>query len=299
MRVEPNGEYGVTKPYVGADKEFVKVPRALADGQCREALDDLLTRGIIEELCSVFSAAIIRHFFLLVTILHMLENADETTVAALEQFYKEILLNAEIMKLGWNYQSDFQVLDNTIASMYQGTPREPRKGYYDGEHYSMERPFRISSPFLSGERPAWTFLPTDDSECEMHREGKSLHGLACPCPLGNVDVAALLSLWCRQLGFYVEILPWTQCRYPVNYGTLQLMMLWCDRLYPFFNFMKDCAGISGDVDFYQHLGKPGMGEDDIAMAYNIGDVAALCMIYEQFLASDDVWFLIRNLASYA
>lgn len=60
-----------------------------------------------------------------VNVVHMLETADKRTAPALEELFKKTIFDTRIMKMWWNLQSDFFVLHNTIAYMYQGTAREP------------------------------------------------------------------------------------------------------------------------------------------------------------------------------
>ncbi|KAL2357697.1 hypothetical protein BJ546DRAFT_836567 [Cryomyces antarcticus] len=157
--------------------------------EAKKMVDD----GRLEELVSVLTIAVGRHFFLLVNVLHMLQTANKDTVPELAYFYGKTVFNPELAKLWWNPQSDFSVLDATIAHMYQGTVRPPfsHKPYREDAR-SITPVFRISNGYLNTNRPISLTFPTDHVDCVLHEIGYNEQGLSCPCKLGNFDLAALI-----------------------------------------------------------------------------------------------------------
>ena len=280
----------------------MKLPRKVANSTYKERAKYLVDIGELEELCSVLMIAVGRHFFLLFNIVHMLEKANEHTVPALEELYKETVFDPDLIKLWWNPQSDITVLDYTIAHMYQGTERPAFQHWaWRAEvPYTITPNFRISSPYFNGERPNGLKFPTESKQCDLHEEGCNKLGIACCCGLGNIDIAALLNHFCRVHGLQTAKLTWTSYRHCFNYWDLLCSALSTDRLWPIMDHMKRRAEASrlGQDRFYQSLGKPGMEKDDDAMAYDIGDVAGQNLIFEQLFASDDKRFIDGVLSAY-
>lgn len=306
VKVSLTGKPGIMLPHCGADAEFVKLPKELVDGKHRREVDRLIADGEVEELCSVLTLSVGRHFSVVVNIHHMLENADHTTVPALERLFKETIFNTKIMKLWWHLQSDFQVLDDTIAHMYQGTARSP---FWYVPH-PMQRlsartvtpTFRITNAHLNGIRPGDMRFPHGDKECEIHNPGTNRYDTSCPCQTLNVDIAPLLSHFSRLQGFDREKMAWTEYREDFNYGHLLYLMLGHDcHLLPILQVMKDWADKSplGKDAFYQSLGQPGLKEDDNAMGYVIMDVIGINFIFDQLFARGDAHFVADQLYSWS
>ncbi|KAK4555574.1 hypothetical protein LTR86_007327 [Recurvomyces mirabilis] len=93
-----------------------------------------IATGWVEEMCSVLTLGVGRHFFLMFNIVEMLEHPTEHTVPAVEKLFWEIIFNPELIKLWWNPSSDFAVMSTTLAQMYQGDgPQEGQHGSYRDE----------------------------------------------------------------------------------------------------------------------------------------------------------------------
>ncbi|TKA81354.1 hypothetical protein B0A49_00261 [Cryomyces minteri] len=295
---------GKLLPHVSVDCEFVKLPKDLADERPGWEAKRMVDDGQLEELVSVMTIAVGRHFFLLVNILHMLQTANKDPELA--YFYGKTVFNPELAKLWWNPQSDFSVLDATIAHMYQGTVRPPfsHKPYREDAR-SITPIFRISNRYFNTTRPTSLTFPTDHVDCALHEIGYNEQGLSCSCRLGNFDLAALIDHVCRIHSYSkyndngAGKSPWTKHRDRFNYDSLLSCFLKGDRLYPLLQKMKSAAANSSDKHaFYQNLGGPGMVTNDDAMGYNIGDVAGQNLIFELLLASDDKRFVASCLSNY-
>ncbi|KAF2169015.1 hypothetical protein M409DRAFT_52987 [Zasmidium cellare ATCC 36951] len=172
VKVSSSGKPGKTLPHVAADAEFVILPKDLVDGTSKDQQNQMIADGKVEELSSVLTLSVGKNCSLVVNILHMLENANEHTVPALELLLKKTIFNAKIMKLWWNLQSDFFVLENTIAHMYQGTKREPF--LYRPHRCQNLSPrtitptFRVKNQYLNGERPKHMIFPKGDRKDRLY-----------------------------------------------------------------------------------------------------------------------------------
>ncbi|KAK4615739.1 hypothetical protein CLAFUW4_09868 [Fulvia fulva] len=313
VRVSSDCESGVMHKHVAADADFTKYPRNLAESGNRDEMDGLMRSGEVEELCSVLSLAVSRHFFLIVNLVHMLENANAYTVRNLEQLLQETVFDKEMLKLGWNLQSGFRVIDQTIEYLYQTATRPPvflgEKINADGTRTErwMHWEWKIKSEHLIGERPESMKFPRvwKDVNCGIHADQdydpqlSDQIAMACPCTTGNVDIAALLNLFCGQLKFQLDLLHWRQHRHRISYHDFLRTELDQDRLYFILNWMKSRC-YTGDVHhFCQDLGLPEMGQNDDQMAYNVGDIAGIILAFEQLFASDDKRFLLGCLDKWA
>lgn len=289
-----NKEAGFMLPHCSVDAEFVKMERDTAEDFRREGtMRYAVQEGDLEELCSVLTFAVSRHFFLLFNIVHMLETSDRLTVPALTTLFRQTIFDQGLLKLWWNPQNDMTVLNATIAHLFQQTPREP---YTHCPHKTdheivIEPKWRIKRNHVQSKRPDDLKFPTETVDCELHRWGNNEQDMACCCRLGNIDIASLFGHFCRMhgVGSNVKKVPWTEIRPGVRYGELLQCMLDTDRLYPLLNWMKNRAGMTGKSRdaFYQDMGRPEMSQEDDVMAYNIGDVAGQTMMFEQLLVSDD------------
>ncbi|KAF2088758.1 hypothetical protein K490DRAFT_55387 [Saccharata proteae CBS 121410] len=116
------------KPMVSVDAEFIKIP----DNATKEMLD----HGEAEEIVSLFTVAVENHLLVVFYVYAMLKDVDvnEGTVPALSQLFG-MVFDYSLLKVWWNYQGDIQVIDNTIAHMFQGTKREAFEHtiYYSGD----------------------------------------------------------------------------------------------------------------------------------------------------------------------
>lgn len=291
--------------HCAADAEFVKLPRESVEGKSRAQNNELIADGEVEELCSVLSFAVGIHFSLVINVLHMLEHANKYTVPALETLFSQTIFNKQIVKFWWNLQSDFSVMDNTIAHMYQGTARRPFwYTPYEQDKRLIKPSFRIGSPFLNGVRPARLEFPRGERDCEIHLSGTNDLNMSCPCRLGNIDIAALLNHFCRLHGFYGQAIfkrDWTSHRNRFNYGDLINCTLIPHRLLPLFFHLKDVAGRTEEAKnkFYQSLGGPGLEVDDKALGYVVMDVYALNVVVERFLTQDDPHLVALSLYRYS
>lgn len=303
VRHSNNKEAGFMLPHCSVDAEFVKMERDRAEelsGYTRDAVHE----GVLEELCSVLTFAVGRHFFLVFNIVHMLETSDKLTVPELAALFRETIFNKNLLKLWWNPQSDIAVLDATIAHMFQQTPRQSyvHCPYGTDNEIIIEPRWRIKRNHFQRLRPDDLKFPTEEVDCELHRWGGNEQGIACCCRLGNIDIAALFGHFCRMhgMGNRVPKLSWNEVRPRFRYGDLLESMLETDRLYPILNHMKDRAGKTGKSRdaFYQDMGKPGMELEDDVMAYNIGDVAGQNIIFEILVACDDKNFVVGCLSGY-
>ncbi|EGP85544.1 uncharacterized protein MYCGRDRAFT_94223 [Zymoseptoria tritici IPO323] len=194
--------------------DIFKKAMELAPGQKRKVLykdrrgqQALVDSGEVEELCSVVSIAIGRHLCIIFNVLQMMEHPNEQTVPALYQLFSEVIFDARICKLWWNLQSDFTVMNNTIAHLYQGTPREAfSHTSYRGVKYNVTPTWKLQSPFFNGERPEDLSFPSSQKPCDLHAGSTEYVGMSCPCQTGNIDIAALLNHFCRlQGGFYQNL----------------------------------------------------------------------------------------------
>lgn len=153
-------------------------------------------------------------------------------------------------------------------------------------------PFKIQNQFLNGTRPnGLRFTRVRDllpgqCKCDLHIYSRTtdLQEQACGCHSGNVDIAALLDNFGRQLGLNTDKHEWSYIRRHFNYGKLINCMLHDDQILPFLGWAKNRAraDVNGSSSFYQELGRPDMVQNSDAMAYNIGDVVGLNAIFEEF-----------------
>ena len=290
-------------PHCSTDSEFIKLPRETAQKweDDPEVIADLIATGDLDEICSVLTFAVGRTFFLLVNIDYMLQTATKHTVPALEELYRETIFNPELIKLWWNPGSDYKVKHDTIAQMYQASPRpaETRYRWSDDRVFTVHPQYHYRSPHFSGERPKDLQWPTGQVECEIHQDERNKPDSSCYCRLGNVDMGSLLNHVCRTHGLNMYKGQQGDARYRFIYHDLLAATLSTDRLWPLMEWMKNCATYrSGSLlSFYQSLGQPGMEMDGLAMSYNIGDVAGLNLIFEQ-LFSDDKRFIGGVLHAY-
>lgn len=123
VRHSQNQEAGFMLPHCSVDAEFVKMERDMAE-ECARTYDpspkDAVHEGLLEELCSVLTFAVGRHFFLVFNLVHLLETSGKLTVPALTTLFRETIFNKDLLKLWWNPQSaDIAVLDGTIAHMFR------------------------------------------------------------------------------------------------------------------------------------------------------------------------------------
>lgn len=249
--------------------------------------------GLLEELCSVRTFAVGRHFFLVFDLMHLLETSDKLTVPALTTLFRETIFNKELVMLWWNPQSDIAVLDGTIAHMFQKTEREAYTHVaFRGEIENEIVPrWRIKRNRFQNARPEDLRSPIEHEECELHRMRGNEQGIICCCRLGNMDIAALLTHFCWVHGMdgQVKKAPWTEVRFRFRYGDLLARVLGSDRLCPMPNHMKDRARKTGKGRdaLYQDMGLPCIECEDDVMAYSIGDVTGQNMIFVQLLASND------------
>lgn len=304
-----DGSVRSLRAFVASDAEFVKLPREVAAKSYNPR--DHVGYGLLEELCSILTVAVGRHLVVQFNVVHVLENANKHTVPALERLFRELIYCPEIVKLWWNPQMDFRVLDNTIAHMYQGTARPETWGVvrdeYEDEHgrdrwesrsTTFPPVFHIHSPHFDGERPDDLKEYVRITDCGLHREEENtpwMYG-GCPCAYGNIDIAALFNSFCRQHGLPMRKSDWVCVRDGFRYDDLLHTMLGSDRLADILSQMKSAGG---NEAFYQRLGKPGMELDDAAMGYNVGDVAGINLIFEQLLANQDRCFVGSILHAYS
>jgi hypothetical protein len=304
VQISGDGKSGAMKPHCSVDAEFIKYPEEDVLGKSEAETKWLLREGHVEELRSVLTVAVGRHFTLSFNILHMLKNPKQETVPALSSLFEELIFNPEIMKLWWNLQSDIQVMDNTIAYLFQGTHR-PSIWYtsWKAAPVRLQPTFKIHSQHFNGTRPDSLTFPKKHQTCGLHAESLNGAGISCPCELGNIDIAALVNHFCRLHGIGITKMGWDQHRHHFNYETFLYSMLQGNRLYPLMSHLKHSFR-KGDLarsphGFYQSLGQPGMELDDGAMGYNIGDVIGQNIIFEQLFASDDRDLLANCLHLYA
>ncbi|KAK4500031.1 hypothetical protein PRZ48_008217 [Zasmidium cellare] len=288
--------------HCAADAEFIKVPTEPMDLGNGSKTEDQIADGKVEELCSVLTLAIGTQFSLVVNVLHMLQNANEKTVPALERLFTRTIFNTKLLKIWWNLQRDFIVLDNTIAHMYQGSVRKPfmHTPWPTGVSRWVTPQFRLQSRFLHGTRPESMQFPKGENACEIHDPSINELNMSCPCQLNNVDIAALLSHFARLHGFPRGMKAWTKTESQFNYGGLISTTLGDHRLLPLLQHLKDAAGSEprDQAAFYQRLGRPGMEADDRAMGYVLMDTYALNIILDKFLAQDDPRKIAQALVRY-
>ena len=301
-RHSENQEEGFMLPHCSVYAEFVKLSREDATGSDFDLKHGVDT-GKLEELCSVLTFAIGRHFFLVFNIVHMMETADQYTVPALSLLFRETVFNPRLLKLWWNPQSDILVLNNTIAHLYQGTIRQPyiHTTWYHHDQYEIKGAFRLHSEHFAGSRPSDLEFPKEDTPCELHEVGHDEQGTACTCRLGNIDISYVIGRFCAMHGLEGTggRSAWTFHRDRFNYGDLLRAMLYHDRLLPIMSYLKDQPGRSGDkAQFYQGMGKPRMELDSNVMGYNLGDVAGQNIVLEFLLSSDDHDLIYESLCSY-
>ncbi|KAK5116388.1 hypothetical protein LTR62_007935 [Meristemomyces frigidus] len=281
-------------PHIAADCEFVKYTRASqSDAEFPP-----------EEMCSVMCLGVSRHFFIMFNIVAMLEKPNQHTVPAIELLFRQVIFNPKLVKLWWNPEIDVIVMNRTIQQMYRGNgrPRTRSDHYHNADVEAIEPSdspqYWFHSPFFDGKRPADLYFSlkiTDDRtspDCGIHPHDGGLR-FVCHCHTGNIELAALLNSFCRQIGIDTPLVKWPNFRDKFNYADLLGAMLGHDRLAPILKYMKDAASRSpkGTEGFYKDLGLPGMAQDDCAMGYNIGDVAGQNLIFEELLACKDKNFV--------
>ncbi|KAK7556724.1 hypothetical protein IWX46DRAFT_653979 [Phyllosticta citricarpa] len=317
-----NANKAILRPYVGIDAEFKLVSRERNEEELQSMNEDT---DDTENLCTVLSIAIDRHVTFCFHILHMLENRDSETVGQLTYLWERIIFNNDILKIWFNFQSDINVLDATIANSYQGTGRRPY----------LTQPFRatpqritpqpkLAHTHLSGVRPDSLKFPSQDEaeQCAFHkhlRPGESYpRDIACPCRTGNLDIETVIALVCRQLGLRQDDehsfrkRRWTKNRPGYGYSELLDHFLKHDWVYPLLTYFKDIPrGFheldtievgrqrSNDSSFYRSFG-PSMETDSDKMGYNIGDVVGIALVFRILTTTDDQRFLLsclRNVSS--
>ncbi|KAI9715134.1 MAG: hypothetical protein M1812_006113 [Candelaria pacifica] len=275
--------------YMGIDAEFLKIrlPDDF-DYQGTAGDEEELRKGSEEQLCGILTIAVDRHVVFSFHVLHMLENPTETTVNDLCELFRRTIFNKEYLKIWFNYQTDFDVLDSTIAHMFQGSNR-PRYLHQQWiNRYYIEPTFKFSSPFFNGQRPADLIFSTVVGACEFHTSERSTRDRRCPCDTGNLDISAILAYITRQLGCGGQPRAWKDNRPNYNYGNLLRGCFDGHRLYPILWHWKQAPGGRGPVadEFYSSL-RPGMEMDERKMGYNIGDVVGNALIMRFLLTTDD------------
>lgn len=273
---------GKMLPQAAVGGNMVMIPRETANKMTPIQAENALRSGKIEQVLSVLSFAVGRHFFLMINPWYMLEHANDSTVPELEHFLKETIFNPELVKLWWNAQSDFRVLESTIAYMYQGSRNSaghPR--------------WHFTNRHLQGIRPQSMQLSNMKQECDLHLSDASNHDVEGLCGLGNVDLETLLNHFCRTHGCDTKHMP------------LNVRLLECflqgDRFYPILKHFDDAPKASplGSRGFYQSLGRPGMDADNAAVGHQIGYLAGLNLIFEMLLVSDDKELIASCLQTYS
>ncbi|KAF2158872.1 hypothetical protein M409DRAFT_61293 [Zasmidium cellare ATCC 36951] len=296
---------GTLLPYCSIDVEFLRLPRGLVAGKSPNQVTRMVERGEVDEICSVLTLGVGKHVVIMFYLAQMLEHPNGETIPAIERVFQATIFNTKLLKLWWNPQTDFRVLEMTMAYMYQGTPGTAHNAAHNaarGDPGCFSRPrFYFQDLHLDSVRPSWMRFRQSDEECDLHEPGQSEKGMSCPCYLGNIDLAALLNHICRLQGLSMPKLKWTQIRAHFNYGSLLELMLRGHRLLPILLWMKSChreAGVSL-MSFFQGQGELGMEKNGLYMAYNAVDVLGLNLIVEQISGAEDKQLVARMLIDYS
>lgn len=212
------------------------------------------------------------------------------------------------MKVWWNYDQDFKVLNATIAHMFQGTPRQRylmRDNLYRDQCH-VQPTFKIASRYYRGQRPPNLTFSSVPIPCRLHPQEVDELGLACFCRLGNVDLSTILDRTCGILNLQSGLQPlynarnptgedprpWFRPKHANGYHALLTNVLRKDRLYPILDYFKDVPrnspqGQQGRQDTFYETLKPGMEVDNNLMGYNIGDVVGVAIIMRYLTTTDD------------
>ena len=115
------------------------------------------------------------------------------------------------------------------------------------ECFSFGKYFKITKSYLNGERAYYMKLPqvNEDANCGIHPCCASKDGcipLACHRAMGNIDIAPLLKLLCRQLSIPMPLRGWQTHRHKFNYGNFIETTLAHDRLFEIFPYAKRQTG---------------------------------------------------------
>ncbi len=212
----------------------------------------------------------------------------------MSELFRRTIFNEEYLKIWFNFQADFEVLDATIAHMFQGTKRSRYRYQQWRDDYWVEPTFKFSSPFFNGQRPADVTFSTNMGPCQFHRAVANSRGRRCPCYVGNLDISAVLANIATQLGMsgLIEPRAWKENRYGYNYGHLLEGCFGGHRLFEILEYWKvapDPSGRGGESArgrFYRSL-IPGMELDERKMGYNIGDVVGNALIMRFLLTTDN------------
>ena len=183
-------------------EETCEAPPPLSKKSLREAflLDDMS-----EDLCGVLTLAVNDHLVVSSYLMHMLENADDDTVTELSLLFRQLIFNPNMLKFWFKYQSDFKVLDATIAHIFQGSARVPyNKAMWRSTPVYWNPDWQIQSPkgYFNGTHPKYLCFPRinlEEQTCELHERGLSDDVMSCPCSLGNIDITTLLDFITLQL----------------------------------------------------------------------------------------------------
>ncbi|KAF2142035.1 uncharacterized protein K452DRAFT_358506 [Aplosporella prunicola CBS 121167] len=305
------------RQYVGIDAEFktVSTTTNLDDG---------------EYLVSVLSIAVDRHVTFMFYVLDMLQNPEDETVPALEKLFKETIFDPNLLKIWWNFQLDIYVIDTTIAHMYQ---KEPRDTYHVEDLHGLVYPlqevqptFKLTSPYFMGKRPEALKFDSSDHDCKMHAKRTDEptlnpleaypRNIACPCRLGNIDLAALIGHIASDLGIGPEVNVKKVWRYPhfrLGYAKFLDTFLSGDWVLPILDWFKDAPARAvtshhnqrADAEktaWYRSLG-PGMENDADKLGYNIGDavltgmsvVVGITLTFRFLTTTDDRYLLASRL----
>ena len=121
-----------------------------------------------------------------------------------------MVFNDQIIKLWFHYQQDIKVLNDSIAHMFQSTPRSPYtklKYVMDGSVTVRVQPtWKFSNKAFNGSRPQDLEFPHGQAHCELHgtqgnSSGVNEVGLSCPCrQTSNIDITTILDNIAKQLG---------------------------------------------------------------------------------------------------
>ncbi|KAI9700876.1 MAG: hypothetical protein M1836_002246 [Candelina mexicana] len=284
-----NGNYGPLRRYLAIDAEFLALELPPDFDYKATAGDDWeLQNGQREHLCGILTIAVDRHFVVSFYVLHMLQTAGEDTVRALCTLFERIIFNTEYLKFWWNFQSDFKVLNATIAHMFQGTPRSRFKDL-ETERF-IEPTFKISSKYLNEQRPMSLTFRTDASQCHFHTSELGTQDLRCPCYTGNLELSTVLDYVCHQLLASGYSCPgtWAKAKMFSKYHNLLKWWYTGHRLGPILDYFKEAPfDYPGGQDAFYPTLAPGMEIYQRKMGYNIGDVVGLALIVRFLLTSDD------------
>ncbi|KAF2090321.1 hypothetical protein K490DRAFT_63198 [Saccharata proteae CBS 121410] len=336
LRKHPDGSWQPMKRFVGVDCEFVRRQRPRMDiseyqshwddpdNSIQDFEPDFATAeakllfgieksdgddGNGENLVSVLSMAVDRHVVFSFYLLDMIEKADsKKALAQIGHLLRKTVFNPTFLKIWWNFQQDFEVLNATIAHMYQGTKRRvfmrhlfsADQGNEPKEFVVPTFKFGYGNKLYQDPRPADLCFPEDDHLCPLHPNRKvqriSYWFQRCPCSMGNVDLQSVFWYLYRHAGFvqdHIDEIPWWQARRGLNFDKLLDVMLLPRGYYWILKYLKDRANEwprgSQDCDkdtFYASM-KPGMEKDDDQMGYLVGDVIAVAVIFRYLVANDD------------